>query len=121
MSEFSERLTNLRENKGWSKTYVAKTIGLKSMQTYANWEYGRTEPDFSMLSKIANLFGVSTDYLLNGNAEESNKTADLAVEVHNMSVDEALGTIMSFDGKPVTDHDKKVMKDLLESYLRNKE
>ena len=38
MSEFSKRLTGLRENKGWSKTYVAKAIGLSSMQTYANWE-----------------------------------------------------------------------------------
>ena len=54
MSEFSKRLTGLRENKGWSKTYVAKAIGLSSMQTYANWEYGRTEPDFQMLNKIAN-------------------------------------------------------------------
>lgn len=115
MSEFSNRLTDLREEKGWSKTYVAKSIGLKSMQTYANWEYGRTEPDFEMISKIANVFNVSTDYLLNG--KESSK----ADKVHNMSVDEALGTIMSFEGQPVTEHDKKVMKDLLESYLRNKE
>lgn len=66
MSDFSERLTSLREGRGWSKTYVAKLIGLKSMQTYANWEYGRTEPDFGMLSKIANAFNVSTDYLLSG-------------------------------------------------------
>lgn len=66
MSDFSERLTSLREEKGWSKTYTSKLIGLKSMQTYANWEYGRTEPDFEMLSKIASVFDVSTDYLLNG-------------------------------------------------------
>ena len=66
MSDFSKRLTSLREDKGWSKTYTAKQIGLKSMQTYANWEYGRTEPDFEMILKIANIFNVSTDYLLNG-------------------------------------------------------
>lgn len=64
MSEFSNRLTDLREEKGWSKTYVAKSIGLKSMQTYANWEYGRTEPDFEMTTKLAELFNVTTDYLL---------------------------------------------------------
>ena len=51
MSEFGERLTNLRESRGWSKTYVAKAIGLSSMQTYANYEYGRREPDFKMLKK----------------------------------------------------------------------
>ena len=72
MSDFSERLASLREDRGWSKTYIAKLIGLKSMQTYANWEYGRTEPDFEMLSKIANVFNVSTDYLLNGTTSKSN-------------------------------------------------
>ena len=52
MSEFSKKLTQLREQRGWSKTYVAKAIGLSSMQTYANWEYGRTEPDFEMLKSF---------------------------------------------------------------------
>lgn len=103
MSEFSERLTNLRENKGWSKTYVAKTIGLKSMQTYANWEYGRTEPDFSMLSKIANLFGVSTDYLLNGNKEEKDKTADLADD----------DVLFTYKGKPLSEEDKELINRLM--------
>lgn len=64
MSEFGERLTNLRESRGWSKTYVAKAIGLSSMQTYANYEYGRREPDFNTVSKLASLFDVSADYLL---------------------------------------------------------
>ena len=113
MSEFSEKLTQLREQRGWSKTYVAKAIGLSSMQTYANWEYGRTEPDFEMLKKLSNLYNTTTDYLT-GNESKADR-------VHNATVDEALGTIMSFEGQHVTEHDKKVMKDLLESYLRNKE
>lgn len=64
MPEFGERLTNLRESRGWSKTYVAKAIGLSSMQTYANYEYGRREPDFNTVNKLASLFDVSADYLL---------------------------------------------------------
>lgn len=56
MSDFSTRLSALREQKGWSKTYVAKQIGLTSMQTYANYEYGRREPDFETTKKLANLF-----------------------------------------------------------------
>lgn len=102
MSEFSKRLTGLRENKGWSKTYVAKAIGLSSMQTYANWEYGRTEPDFQMLNKIANLFNVSTDYLLNGNKEE-NKTADLADK----------DTVFTYEGREIPPEDLEYMKRLL--------
>lgn len=33
---------------------------------YANWEQGRTEPNIAMLRKLANLFNVSIDELLNG-------------------------------------------------------
>lgn len=112
MSEFSERLTNLRENRGWSKTYVAKEIGLSSMQTYANWEYGRTEPDFEVLAKLANLFNVSTDYLL---GKKEGRTPQ------EMTLDEAVDSVMSFEGRTVTDHDRQMMKSLWKSYLENKE
>ena len=36
--ELGKRLENLRESKGWNKTYVSKKIGLKTMQTYANYK-----------------------------------------------------------------------------------
>ena len=73
MSDFSTRLSALREQKGWSKTYVAKQIGLTSMQTYANYEYGRREPDFETTKKLANLFNVSTDYLLGRDTKEDDE------------------------------------------------
>ncbi|MFS0655632.1 helix-turn-helix domain-containing protein [Bacillus sp. 179-C3.3 HS] len=59
-------LTELREKHGWSKSTVAKKLGLKAMSTYANWEYGLRKPDGDMIVKIADLYGVSTDYLLTG-------------------------------------------------------
>ena len=65
VSEISERITALREQRGWSKTYVAKKLGL-NLSTYANYEYGNREPDISTLQKIADLFNVTTDYLING-------------------------------------------------------
>lgn len=64
MQTLAERLTILREEHEWTKTYVAKQLGLKNLGTYANWEYGTREPDNEMLAKIANLYKVPTDYLL---------------------------------------------------------
>lgn len=104
MSDFSTRLSALREQKGWSKTYVAKQIGLTSMQTYANYEYGRREPDFETTKKLANLFNVSTDYLLGRDTKEDDlKTADLADD----------DTIFTFEGKPIPEQDLEYMKRLL--------
>ncbi|PRS59760.1 transcriptional regulator [Bacillus pumilus] len=70
-------LTKLREKHGWSKSTVAKKLGLKAMSTYANWEYGLRKPDGEMIVKIAELYGVSTDYLLTGK-DKGGIDADLA-------------------------------------------
>ncbi|EIA20006.1 helix-turn-helix domain-containing protein [Listeria fleischmannii] len=64
MSILSKRLTNLREEKGWTKTLVVHKLGLKNLGTYANWEYGTREPDVQMIVKLSDLYNVSTDYLL---------------------------------------------------------
>nr|WP_278780965.1 helix-turn-helix transcriptional regulator [Limosilactobacillus mucosae] len=106
MTAFSERLTKLREERGWSKTYVAKEIGLSSMQTYANWEYGRTEPDFDNVTKLADLFNVSTDLLLGRKTPKP-----------KITVEQAMDTIMSADGKEPTEHDRKLMESIIKAYL----
>ena len=74
------------------------------MQTYANYEYGRREPDFETTKKLANLFNVSTDYLLGRDPREDNlKTADLTDD----------DTIFTFEGKPIPEQDLEYMKRLL--------
>ena len=62
MSVFSERLLQLREDRGVSQTAVAKEIGVSS-RIYQDYEYGKSEPKMSNLVSIADFFGVSLDYL----------------------------------------------------------
>ena len=62
MSVFSERLTNLRESKNFTKTKMANKVSV-GLSTYANWEYGYNEPDINMLKKLANILDTSVDYL----------------------------------------------------------
>lgn len=72
MSDFSKRLTALRESMNYSKTKLAKLIGV-SLSTYANWEYGYNDPDMDTLAKLANALNTTTDFLTgrtnNPNAE----------------------------------------------------
>lgn len=60
---FSERLRLLREEKELSQIKLAEILGVKK-QTLSDWENGKSETSFEMLVKIADFFGVSTDYLL---------------------------------------------------------
>lgn len=62
MSVFSERLVELRKRRGLSQAAAAKEIGVSS-RVFQGYEYGKNEPKMSNLVKIAELFGVSTDYL----------------------------------------------------------
>lgn len=65
-----KRLEYLREQRGWTKTYVAEKLNLKAIATYANWEYDLRQPNPIMLVKLADFFGVTTDYLLGRKTSE---------------------------------------------------
>ncbi|MCM1044037.1 MAG: helix-turn-helix domain-containing protein [Candidatus Gastranaerophilales bacterium] len=60
---FAETLTLLRENRGVLQKDLADLLGL-SVGTISNYEKGIHEPNMSTLSRIADFYGVSTDYLL---------------------------------------------------------
>lgn len=60
---FTERLTKLRQARGWTKKEFSVQIG-KTQQTVGKWENGTNAPTFKDLVKLVELFGVTSDYLL---------------------------------------------------------
>ena len=60
---FALRLKELRMNKRLSQRELASLFKV-STGTVGNWEVGTREPDYATLTKLANFFGVSVDYLL---------------------------------------------------------
>ena len=63
MSKLSERMLALRKEKGKQKKIAAAEIGI-SLREYQRYEYGQREPTASSIIALANLYGVSADYLL---------------------------------------------------------
>ncbi len=61
--KFGERLNELRLSKGLSRANLAEKLGV-SVRLISYWENAERECDFGMLIKIADIFCVSTDYLL---------------------------------------------------------
>lgn len=59
----SERLKQLRIIKKLRQTDVAELIGV-GRTTYTNYETGVSEPDIDTINKLASIFNVSADYLL---------------------------------------------------------
>lgn len=59
---FSQRLQELMDENGTTQQMLADYCGFHR-QSIAKWQSGQTSPDIDGLSKIADFFNVSTDYL----------------------------------------------------------
>ena len=59
----SKKLRNLRKDFNISQVDLATKLGV-TKQCVSNWENDNVVPSIDMLCKIADFFGVSTDYLL---------------------------------------------------------
>lgn len=59
----SEKIKELRKAKRVSQVEMANSLGL-TKQCVSNWENDNIQPSVEMLVKIADYFGVTTDYLL---------------------------------------------------------
>lgn len=58
-----DNLKKLRESKGLTKKQTALELGI-SERAYITYEYGEREPKLETLQKLADFYGVTTDYLL---------------------------------------------------------
>ena len=65
---FPQRLNQTRKQKGFTAQQMADLLHV-TLRTYRNYESGTTNPSFTILVRIADILGVSTDYLL-GRTEE---------------------------------------------------
>lgn len=63
MVKFPERLRELRIEKNMSRKDLADLLYV-NLRTISYWELGQRECNLEQLANIAQIFGVSTDYLL---------------------------------------------------------
>ena len=62
MSLFTERLIELRKEKGLSQAEAAREFQIV-VRAYQRYEYDEREPRLSVLIRMADFYGVSLDYL----------------------------------------------------------
>ena len=79
--EFKDNLRYLRHSNGMSQDKLAEKLGYKSFTTVQKWEDGSSFPRVSMLQKIADIFGVDVDHLLNLNIRADQVAVPILGEV----------------------------------------
>lgn len=65
----NEKFKNLRKNNHLLQSDIASKVNV-STSTVGMWEQGRNQPDNETIKKLANIFGVTTDYLLDNDIKE---------------------------------------------------
>lgn len=111
--DFAQILTNLREEKGVYQKELAACLNV-SIATISNYENGVHHPDLDTLCRIADYFGVTTDYLLGRSSYIFNPDTLARPLTRDYTVADFLDTTLSLS--------KKDMSSLLEyaEYLKQR-
>lgn len=112
-----EKVRELAKKQGLSLNQVEEKLGYSKNTLYS---LKRQKVSSERLQEIADYFNVSTDYLLGrtDNPNIANPKEQFFFEGKEVNVEELASTAMRFNGKPLSDEDKKAIQNIIEIYLR---
>lgn len=76
-----------------------------------------SKPSTERISEIADFFNVSTDYLLGRTDNPAIATDD---QTSSDDIDDIIENAMMFDGKPLTDDDKRAIRGIIAGYMNRR-
>ena len=118
-----ERVKALCKKKGVSKNTAEKEIGLA--KGYIS-KLGKSNPNMTTLQKMADYFGVSVEYLMTGTDDGAEQPQLSARDERDISrrLEQTLSDLenqqdaLMFDGAPLDDETKELLKVSLEHSIR---
>ena len=81
----ADKIINERKKNGWSQEELAEMLDV-SRQSVSKWEGAQSVPDLQKIIKMAEIFSVSTDYLLKDEIEPEMRTEVAAPEDRSSSL-----------------------------------
>ncbi|RSI51538.1 helix-turn-helix domain-containing protein [Streptococcus sanguinis] len=115
MFQTFDRIKELAKRRGLSINLLEEKLGYSKNTIY---NLKNSKPSTERISEIADYFNVSTDYLLG--RTDNPAIAGEKVPEYEIELDDLDGRIMLFDGKPLSDDDKRAIKGIIEGYLNSK-
>lgn len=109
-----ERIKELAKARGITLGALEEKLGLSRNSIYT---IKNKKPSAERLQLIADYFGVSTDYLL---GRTDNPRIATEADQGPDDIDEIIANAMMFDGKPLTDDDKRAIRGIISGYMNSK-
>ena len=88
----SEQLKIIRKDNKFTQQGLADAIGIER-STYASYETGRNKPDVNLLSRIAKVFDVSSDFILEIDTTVPLNLEDISVQYKKKSGNKLVSTL----------------------------
>lgn len=88
----SEQLKIIRKANKFTQQGLADAIGIER-STYASYETGRNKPDAVLLSRIAKVFDVSSDFILEIDTTVPLNVEDISVQYKKKSGNKLVSTL----------------------------
>ncbi len=114
-----ERIKELAKKQGLSLNALEEKLGYSRNTLYS---LKKQKASTERMQEIADYFNVSLDYLL-GRTDNPRIADDqkFYFEGQEVDVEELAGTAMRFNGKPLTDKDKRAIQRIIEGFLLSQE
>lgn len=122
-----EVFEQLLQKNGVTPYKVAKEAGV-TQTALSNWKSGRSTPTTKTLQRIADYFGVTIDYLMNGNTVPANKETSLTTKDERdiaKDLDNIMGKLTSgedgpalYEGQELSPESIELFREELEIALR---
>lgn len=109
-----EKVRELAKKQGLSLNQVEEKLGFSKNTLYS---LKRQKVSSDRLQQIADYFGVSTDYLL---GRTDNPRIATEADQGPDDIDEIIDNAMMFDGKPLTEEDKRAIRGIIAGYMSSK-
>lgn len=106
-----ERIDELAKKQKISVFDLSLKLG---MGRNAIYQWKKSVPNVEAVQKVADYFNVSVDYLLD-RTEQKAIESDMDTKLERM-----MDNAMSYDGKPISDEDRPIIKGILKAYFDNK-
>lgn len=112
----NEKFKKLRKSHNMLQSDIAQKINV-STSTVGMWEQGRNQPDNDSVKKIANIFGVSTDYLLNNDIKDD-KNKELLETISTDLSDPINRVLYKKTSELKNERDKKIVLNIIEGLMK---
>ncbi|MBO0962381.1 helix-turn-helix transcriptional regulator [Neobacillus sp. MM2021_6] len=117
-----DRIKQKRKEKRYTQAELGKIVSV-SAQVISNWERGYSDPNHGDVARLAEALDCSTEFLHGRKVEDNlpplnNKDKrDIAKDLENILETMGTNTALSFDGEPLDDVTRELVKAAIESNL----